>query len=345
MPSRPLPSLQFDLGRLDPADRFERWRSMVGICEVEPAGPKPSAEFTARGSVWHLGMLVALDLRMGAQTHHRTRRHTRADQLDHYRLALMRRGRQSCDLDGRRVVMTPGDMLLVDQARPECNRFESDDGGNAALYIPREMLDEALPRPMDLHGAVPHGAAAGLLADHLRAVVQYAPRMTAGEASAMTAATVSLVAASVAACARNIEQARPAIESTLLRQACRHVDLHLCEDGLSAQSIAAFFKISRTTLYRLFEPMGGVACYIKERRLLRIHAILSESGPPRRIQRVAEDHGFTTFSHFSREFRRLFGYPPSETRCRGEAAVLPPASASGAGRERPFDAWLRSLRG
>ena len=62
------------------------------------------------------------------------------------------------------------------------------------------------------------------------------------------------------------------------------------------------------TLYRLFDSLGGVSNHIRERRLARVHDILSRSEERQNIARIAEDHGFKTATHFSRAFRQQFGY-------------------------------------
>jgi AraC-like DNA-binding protein len=78
-----------------------------------------------------------------------------------------------------------------------------------------------------------------------------------------------LVAASLAPSSARLEQARPAVESSLLRQACRYIDMHLDEEDLRIGAIGVAINVSRATLYRLFEPYGGVAHHVKERRLVR----------------------------------------------------------------------------
>ena len=84
--------------------------------------------------------------------------------------------------------------------------------------------------------------------------------------------------------------------------------------------------MSRATLYRLFEPLGGVSSYIQERRLARAYAALIHPAHRHRpIYDIAFDCGFASEAHFSRAFRLFFGLPPSELRAMGTAANhLPP---------------------
>ena len=47
----------------------------------------------------------------------------------------------------------------------------------------------------------------------------------------------------------------------------RHIDEHLGDPDFGAAQVAEAFGLSRPTLYRLFEPLGGVAAYNEEQAL------------------------------------------------------------------------------
>jgi AraC-like DNA-binding protein len=129
-----------------------------------------------------------------------------------------------------------------------------------------------------------------------------------------------------------------------LRQACRYIELHLKDADLGTLPICAAMKISRATLYRLFESYGGVANHIKERRLIRIHGLLTAPDQRRSLALIADDHGFKDASHFSRAFRRHFGYTPSEAPAHQVIGASPP-SAAGESYGESLAEWLQPLRG
>ena len=97
---------------------------------------------------------------------------------------------------------------------------------------------------------------------------------------------------------------------------------------------------------RLFEPMGGVARYIRQRRLAG--AALSLADPELRATRLGDvgfRWGFATPSSFTRAFRQAFGVSPSVARERGVAparAIDEDAPLDGA---RRLARWMRTLRG
>jgi AraC-like DNA-binding protein len=270
------------------------------------------------------------------QTRMRRERNIRFDQLDHYRLILMRDGQFACDAGGRQIRLSPGRFVITDMAQPESSESCC---STAIMYIPRESLEAALPKPMNLHGVSPLNACAGLVADHLSGLLQGLPAVSQDEMPGLSQATVNLVAASLALTPENGEAARSAAESVLLRRARQHVEQQLGSESFGAPDLCAHLRISRSTLYRLFETLGGVSNYIKERRLARVHAILSTSAERRNIARLAEGHGFKTAAHFSKAFREQFGYSAREVprlAAQGDAA-------GGNGKDARFDRWLGSL--
>ena len=87
--------------------------------------------------------------------------------------------------------------------------------------------------------------------------------------------------------------------------------------------------MSRSNLYRLLEPQGGVTSYIQHHRLMEARRRLSDSGNAQPVAVIAHDLCFADLSTFSRAFRASFGISPREMRensSRREAAdVVDPA--------------------
>lgn len=101
--------------------------------------------------------------------------------------------------------------------------------------------------------------------------------------------------------------------------------------------------ISRSALYRLFEPHGGVSAFIQGRRLDRIHALLAAPKEHRKLSEIAYQHGFASDAHFSTAFRQRFGYSPREARegaARQRNGTLHEAAAAA-----DYHDWLRRLHG
>lgn len=81
--------------------------------------------------------------------------------------------------------------------------------------------------------------------------------------------------------------------------------------------LSSALNVSRRSLHRAFADaldMGPVA-YLRRRRLLRVHAILSQAGTPDvSIADLAFEHGFPEPARFSAYYRSIIGESPSVTR-------------------------------
>lgn len=342
-----IPSIRFDARGVKPAERLDYCQSSLfsgGTLSV-PDGFAPET-FEAQRDVWSLGKLILSTRVCSPHALHRSARWIRLDQLDHYKVhlrvdtaaaTLVETG--EAEAARRHVALAAGECIVTDMARPE--RVRVDRGVTISAFVPRTQLHALLGRPVDLHGVVPHGPCAVLLAAHLQALCTSLPMMSVEQMPNVAQATLHLLAASVAPSIDTFAVARSALDTTLRRQIQRFIEAELTRIELSTDLICSRFRISRSTLYRLFETVGGVAGYIRERRLLRIHSLLSATEGRPHLLRLAEQHGFKTAAHFSRAFREQFGYPPSELIAHGPRA----GGVSGLNSPGPsMTHWLQSLR-
>jgi transcriptional regulator GlxA family with amidase domain len=159
---------------------------------------------------------------------------------------------------------------------------------------------------------VPQGAVGAMLAATLKAAIRHSAEIDAPAAPSIAAAILQMAVAAVAGSTGQALAPAPQAEGALLRQACRYIDAHLMDGALGTMSLCAALNVSRATLYRVFEPVGGVASHVREQRLLRIHDLLAAPTGRLHLGRVAEDFGFKSQAHFSQLFRDRFGYPPSK---------------------------------
>lgn len=98
--------------------------------------------------------------------------------------------------------------------------------------------------------------------------------------------------------------------------------------ALSPERLGRTFGLSRASLYRCFEPRGGVERYVRDRRLLRCLKALGESeGRRGDVRRVAERWGFHDTGNFHRGFRARFGVAPAEVLRAAPSDLDPPRIA------------------
>lgn len=104
----------------------------------------------------------------------------------------------------------------------------------------------------------------------------------------------------------------------------RHIEQHIEDPELGAVGLQRLFGVSRPTLYRMFQPIGGISRYIRERRLQAAHLRLRRE-PDSSITFLLYDLGFESERQFQRAFHAYFGMSPAQwrERCRAEAPARP----------------------
>jgi AraC-like DNA-binding protein len=202
------------------------------------------------------------------------------------------------------------------------------------LFVPRDTFPELAP-VLDRCLCTPLYSSLGmLLGRYLEALEVQLPDVAEAELPRLTAATRAMVAACIAPSPANREAAVPLLEHARLERVRQTVRQNLRSSTLTPKRICRLVGMSRSQLYRLFEPTGGVAHYIQAMRLHEAHRALADPRTTRNIHEVAEDLGFSDASGFSRGFRREYGCTPSDVRaaalsgCSGAPVRLPPSPAS-----------------
>lgn len=304
---------------------------MATMFDIRPTREGDDFSVVVKSS--HFGQMIFSTMRVDDFVFERPRRKIRSDLLDHFMLRF--------DLPSEPA--GAGQLLVIDLGQPlETIPIARE---NISLILPRELLDEVQPHLERLHGSAQRTELTRLLGDHLRSLSGVVASMEAGDATRVANATRHLVAACLSGSCDAVEEARPQIESVLLSRARAFINASLGLEELSPARIAAACGVSRASLYRLFEPFGGVARYVMEQRLARAFEALANPSETRQIAMIAHELGFSDESHFSRAFRRSYGTSPSDVRASARMAAAPseeprlhPVEALG------FGTWLRALR-
>jgi AraC-like DNA-binding protein len=174
----------------------------------------------------------------------------------------------------------------------------------------------------------PHGK---LLADYMTLLESNLANLTAEDAARLKDAVEAMVEACVAPTADRLMKAGSQMNLALMERVRRVVGTHLRSHTLGPDKLCREAATSRSQLYRLLEPEGGVAAYIQRRRLRESFAILCDVSNNSSIGAVAEMLCFADASSFSRAFRREFGMNPKEVRAAtlgGLSPAMPKAAAT-----------------
>jgi AraC-like DNA-binding protein len=184
-----------------------------------------------------------------------------------------------------------------------------------AFFIPRGLVEARIRDAESIHGTVLAYASplARLVREQVSALMDALPTMNDDDAARLIRQCAELVMAAFAKQSRLEHGARAIARSVMVDTIKRHIDANLHSETLSPDHVLRCFNISRPTLYRMFEPDGGLQAYIRHSRL-REAALELVRFPKMAITEIAYGLGFNSPSDFTRAFRRVYGMPPQEFR-------------------------------
>jgi AraC-like DNA-binding protein len=124
----------------------------------------------------------------------------------------------------------------------------------------------------------------------------------------------------------------------------RFIDRNLKSPELGPEMIAKNFGLSRASLYRLFEPVGGIAGYIRKQRLNQtFQEITAAEFANQRIAQIAYRFGFKNVSAFNRLFRATYGVSPRQARAAKLKGVTYTTLKADAGKGPSLGSWLAQI--
>ncbi|NEU12735.1 helix-turn-helix domain-containing protein [Methylobacterium sp. BTF04] len=283
---------------------------------------------------YNFGEVILGTVAAPAQRLERSARMIARQGIDHIFIQFYRSGRSEVTVGRRAGQVQPSQIVVFDLAQPLVS--EAGPVSATTIMLPRKLLSDRVGDIGDLHGqALDYGSDAmrTLCHTYLAGLADSAAQIEPHQARHLSGAAAALVAACF-----QPDAPRTRAADQLLGIAIRHyIEEELASESLDVDAVIARFKISRATLYRLFEAVGGVAGYIRERRLLRAMRLLSAEGARPRVSAVAYATGFSDEKTFSRAFNRRFGLLPRDA-ASGHATV-PAVTGTGS----TLLAWMRSL--
>lgn len=272
--------------------------------------------FFARAGVTFLPDLLLSRSVNSATRFDRSHRVIARSGIDDVLVVVYLSGSFTYEVDGKVGDVRAHEIAFFDLARPFCIQSEHVD--NISLAISRRRLAELMPEMADFHGCVlRQGALQQLLLAHLRTCDAMAPRIGTAESQAVSDATLRLVVACLQSVRHQTAGTAPQAGLASLTDMTDFIEAQLGRVDLGPDDLVEAFSLSRATLYRLFEPLGGVAAFILDRRLNRaLQAITAPHAAPQRLKQLAHDLGFAHPTSFTRAFKKRFGMPPHAVRAR-----------------------------
>lgn len=274
----------------------------------------PNPAMHARSDVWPLGRVgLFRNASSGMAMSRRGRRGS--DGPPFVALAVQERSAARHEQFGRRQVVNPGGLMLVDLAAPFAFSWRRA-GASRALQIPVADLGLPVDAVRRAAGALDAGPLAGLVTRHVVDLFRAADAISADpSAPAVGEATLDLVRAFLCSAAEH-PTSDDVRHETLATQVREHVRQNLVSPELSPRSTAQAHHISVRHLYQLLarEQVSLEQWVITERLALGARLLGRPDLAATPIAAVARRCGFRDAAHFSRRFRAAYGMSPRDWR-------------------------------
>lgn len=303
----------FSTNELPPEHQLDAWCSeSVPFLDITLPRDARRRDFPASVSALRLGGVMLCDTHRPPIEHGRRERQIKRDSLDHWIIAMCRGMHRE-----QSFIMQENVPYVMSMGQPFRANEDGDRINWLALFIPRDTapeltlaLDAACDRPLT-------GVAGRIFAEHMLTLQKYLGDIDQADGDLITLATLALLGNAVRAyttertCNSGQRQqlGRGRIKALIRNE--------LALATLTPDKVAGMAGMSRSKLYRLFEPMGGVMKFIQMERLRRAHQLLWDPNELRPIALIAEEVGFFDPSAFSRSFRQIYGCSPRDVRWSG----------------------------
>ncbi len=326
-----LPHFLLTTSGLPRGEAHERWRALLApMYEVSPATPSFPLPF-GTNVAYQVGDLVTQRSLISTQRLQRDRRRVEAGP-DHYMVQLYRSGRFQGAVAGQPVSARPGTVTFIGRR----HRLDGilDQADVIGIAVPTSRLHGL---PHETHGLLFDAARNRLLAARILDIYRRLPTMRADGASTLTDDFVMFLRRLLdASQATDVLEGRE-LDGGLMALARMIVQANLSRPDLSPEFIAGGMRVSRATLYRLFEPEGGVMHFVQGERLMAVRDALADPMETRTLGRLAEVFAVGSISQLSRSFRNRFGVPPRAWRSERRVA----RRIGGQGTVQHVWKWLR----
>jgi AraC-like DNA-binding protein len=331
--------LLFESGDFSQNDAEEVWREGLGSIYEIDREKDPLAPFNASMESWDMGaMVLTRHVAHNGVHFQRTKRKIATSGIDHYLVHCLLDGALTSTF-GRERQQVPHGSVVVRDLSVENSAFARN-APMLTLTIPRQAIDRRTAGGLRIHGVCweasdPIGV---LIASHMRSLAGVATEMNSEQSSVAAAATLDFLAACLVRRAeRWTESGDPRLTPMMRAQALSFIESNLADPSLGAATLCGTLKISRTALYELFEPLVGVAEYVRTRRLNEAMRRLESPMHARDfVSTIACAVGFQSESTFNRTFKEHFGCTPTQAREVGVSKASTPGTPGVAEAGRKF---------
>ncbi|AIJ50746.1 MULTISPECIES: helix-turn-helix domain-containing protein [Brucella] len=306
--------LRFETSSLPTDQQFAAWQAHMSVLLTThlPESAQPDDGFSVTQHVWNLDGILIVQQDTSAFHFERSANEVRFSPIDHWMITIMRSGQSWTGMNGQVVENHPGLVEIRSLGQPFSGRTLA--ASSTSLIIPADAFADRGGLPITCNNVALGGHRAQLLIGYLTSVEASLGKLAQGDLAGVKANLRELVFDAIAPLVEHIDEKDNVSQIALMTKARRFIQNNLASPDLTPDALGRELALSRTRLYELFETFGGVANYIRRRRMLAAHAMLADPADTRKVAEVGEVIGFDSAANFSRAFTHQFGYSPSNIR-------------------------------
>lgn len=296
----------------DPQSAASYGQMLSPVFDFDVPAFAQATPFFARSDIYILPDVTISRVRSGAGRFTRTARTIAERGTDQILVVCYTNGPFTMTTPGHTRQVAPGELAFIDLSQEIT--IEAAAVENISLALSRRKLETMVPFIDDAHGFIREpGPLSRLLLDTMETIMTMGPTIPVVDARAMASATIDLAASCLEPLSRQQVETKSDRSAVSLVAIKSFIEQRLSDAKLKPQTLMDEFGVTRSTLYRLFEPIGGVSAYITQRKLHRAFRLITDTLQPRqRISQLAFDVGFSHPSAFTRAFKDFFGLSPTD---------------------------------
>ena len=307
--------------------RCAAWRQAFSLSVDTVFAADQIEGFEASARFRSLGSVLLTDTSYTAHTVARDRRTVARTGGEQVILDVFVDGGFGGRVGGHLSTVKPGDCFVMDMRG--IFRLRLKQGRFIGLIMPRPLFDDALGADASLHGLVlpASSPAAQMLGALLCAAANRMHDLSPELADALGPALLGIVCvclrhavgASRSVTARHdANRTRQCSVKPTMARLSRHIHRHATDPGYDADALARANGLSRSALYKLFQPSGGIAVAIRRRRAALALRLLMD-GEGLNLPDVAKSSGFSNERALRRALWAEYDATPSALRRAGQA--------------------------
>lgn len=296
----------------DPQSAASFARMLWPVFDFEIPSFAHGTPFFSRSEIYNLPDVTLSRARCSASRFTRTAKTIAERGTDQILVVSYTNGPFTMTTSGQTHQVEAGELAFIDLSQEIT--IEAAAVENVSLALSRRKLETMVPFLDDAHGFIrERGPLARLLTGMMENIMAMGPTIPVVDARAMASAIIDLAAACLEPLSRQQVETKSGRSTVSLVAIKAFIEQRLSDNELRPQTLLDEFGITRSTLYRMFEPIGGVSGYITQRKLHRAFRSLTDTlQPRRRVSELAFEFGFSHPSAFTRAFKDFFGLSPTD---------------------------------